>query len=62
MRVAIAEPGIINTQLTSAFSVDQKSFHPHSKRLGVLYSASLQTSTAATLVADQILEIAESNT
>lgn len=59
---AIVEPGIINTQLASAFSVDQKSIYPHFKRLGVLFSASLQTSTAATLVADQILEIAESNT
>ncbi|CAM3302523.1 SDR family oxidoreductase [Aequorivita lipolytica] len=62
IKVAIVEPGIINTQMANDISVDEKSIYPHSKRLAGLFSASLQNPTAPTLVADKILEIAESNT
>jgi NAD(P)-dependent dehydrogenase (short-subunit alcohol dehydrogenase family) len=62
IRVAIVEPGIINTQMANNISIDGKSIYPHSKRLGGLFSASLQTPTPPTLVADKILEIAENNT
>uniref|UniRef100_UPI0040472AC0 SDR family oxidoreductase n=1 Tax=Mariniflexile sp. TaxID=1979402 RepID=UPI0040472AC0 len=61
IRVAIVEPGIINTQMANDISVDEKSIYPHSKRLAGLFSASLQTPTPPTLVAEKILEIAESN-
>lgn len=60
IRVAIVEPGIINTQMANDLSVDGNSIYPHSKRFGGLFSASLQTPTPPTLVADKILEIAES--
>ncbi|CAM4127787.1 SDR family oxidoreductase [Gillisia limnaea] len=62
IRVAIVEPGIINTQMANDLSVDGNSIYPHSKRMAGLFSASLQTPTPPTLVADKILEIAESNT
>src|SRR5690554_607121 len=61
VKVAIVEPGIINTQMAADISVDEKSLYPHSKRLAGLFSASLQTPTPPTLVADKILEISESN-
>ncbi|WP_273567350.1 SDR family oxidoreductase [Maribacter halichondriae] len=60
IRVAIVEPGIINTQMANDIAVDDKSIYPHSKRFAGLFSASLQTPTSPTLVADKILEIAES--
>ncbi len=62
VKVAIVEPGIINTQMANNISVDEKSIYPNSKRLAGLFSASLQTPTPPKLVADKILEIAESNT
>ncbi|MBK5213305.1 MAG: SDR family oxidoreductase [Flavobacteriaceae bacterium] len=62
VKVAIVEPGIINTQMANDISVDEKSIYPNSKRLAGLFSASLQTPTPPTLVADKILEIAENNT
>lgn len=62
IRIAIVEPGIINTQMANNISIDGESIYPHSKRLGGLFSASLQTPTSPTLVADKILEIAENNT
>lgn len=62
VKVAIVEPGIINTQMAKDISVNAESLYPHSKRLAGLFSASLQTPTPPTLVADKILEISESNT
>lgn len=62
VKVAIVEPGIINTQMAKDISVDEESLYPHSKRLAGLFSASLQTPTPPTHVADKILEISESNT
>lgn len=62
IRVAVVEPGIINTQMASDISKDAESLYPHSKRLAGLFSASLKTPTPPTLVADKILEVVESGT
>ena len=59
VRVAIIEPGIINTDMASDISVDDKSIYPYSKRLAGLFKASLETPTPPTLVADKIFEVAE---
>ncbi len=61
IRVAIVEPGIINTQMANDIAVNDVSLYPHSKRLAGMFSAALQTPTPPTVVADKILEIAESN-
>src|SRR5680860_1143821 len=42
VRVAIVEPGIINTQMANDISVDGSSIYPHSKRFGGLFAASLE--------------------
>jgi hypothetical protein len=47
--------------MASDIAVDGDSIYPHSKRLAGLFSASLKTPTSPTLVADKILEIAESD-
>ncbi|PKP12983.1 MAG: oxidoreductase [Bacteroidetes bacterium HGW-Bacteroidetes-3] len=62
IRVAIVEPGIINTAMAQDIKVDDESIYPHSKRFGGLFAASLKTPTSPTLVAEKILEIAESET
>lgn len=62
IRVAIVEPGIINTDMAKNISIASDSIYPHTKRFGGLFKASLETPTSATLVADKILEIASSET
>ncbi len=62
IKVAIIEPGIINTQMSRDITVRSGSIYPHSKRLAGLFAASLKTPTSPTLVADKILEVAESKT
>ena len=62
IRVANVAPGIIDTQMANDISVDDNSIYPHSKRLGGLFTASLQTPTHPSTVATKILEIAESQT
>ena len=61
IRVAIVEPGIIDTQMARDIKVANHSNYPHSRRFAGLFAASLKTPTSATLVADKILEIAESD-
>ena len=61
VKVAIIEPGIINTQMASDISVDNTSIYPHSKRQAGLFVAALKTPTPPSLVADKILEVAENN-
>ncbi len=61
IKVAIVEPGIINTDMATDISVDESSLYPHSKRIAGMFAASLKTPTPPTLVADKILEVAESN-
>jgi len=61
IKVAIIEPGIINTQMATDIAISNDSIYPHSKRCAGLFSASLKTPTPPTLVADKILEVAENN-
>jgi len=61
IKVAIVEPGIINTQMAQDIAVDGASIYPNSKRQAALFSAALKTPTPPTLVADKILEVAESD-
>ena len=60
IKVAIVEPGIINTQMAQDIKVPENSIYPHSQRFGGLFAASLETPTHPSLVADKILEIANS--
>ncbi|WP_426671922.1 SDR family oxidoreductase [Mucilaginibacter sp. McL0603] len=62
VRVAIVEPGIIDTQMANNIGYGGDSIYPQVNRFGGLFKASLQTPTSAALVADKMLEIAESGT
>jgi len=62
IRVAIVEPGIINTQMARNISHGGDSIYPQVNRFGGLFVASLKTPTSASIVADKILEIAISGT
>jgi NAD(P)-dependent dehydrogenase (short-subunit alcohol dehydrogenase family) len=62
IRVGIVEPGIIDTQMARNIRTSGESIYPHSYRFGGLFAASLKTPTQASMVADKILEIAESET
>ena len=59
IKVAIIEPGIINTDMATDISVDDPSIYPHSKRQAGLFAAALKTPTPPSLVADKIFEVAE---
>ena len=61
VKVAIIEPGIINTQMASDIAINDESIYPHSKRFAGLFTASLKTPTPPSLVADKIFEVAENN-
>jgi NAD(P)-dependent dehydrogenase (short-subunit alcohol dehydrogenase family) len=62
VRVAIVEPGIIDTQMSRNISAGGESIYPQVNRFGGLFEASLKTPTATSMVANKILEIAESET
>ena len=62
IRVAIVEPGIINTQMARDITHGGDSVYPQANRFGGLFVASLKTPTSASVVADKILEIADSGT
>ena len=62
IRVAIVEPGIINTQMARNISHGGDSIYPQVNRFGGLFEASLKTPTSASVVADKILEIANNET
>jgi len=64
IRVAIVEPGIINTQMAQDIkgASVSKSIYPQVNSFGGLFNASLKTPRPPTLVAEKILEISESNT
>jgi NAD(P)-dependent dehydrogenase (short-subunit alcohol dehydrogenase family) len=62
IRVGIVEPGIINTDMARGIKIGGDSVYQQSNRFGGLFAASLETPTDASLVADKILEIVESNT
>ncbi|WP_274473839.1 SDR family oxidoreductase [Mangrovimonas aestuarii] len=63
IKVAIVKPGIINTDMAReiADSKHSSSKSPITERFGNLFKESLKTPTDAHLVADKILEIAESD-
>jgi NAD(P)-dependent dehydrogenase (short-subunit alcohol dehydrogenase family) len=63
IRVAIVEPGIIETPAAwlIANNVNQ-SLYPHQQRFAALFTATLQTERPASMVGQKILEIAESGT
>ena len=63
IRVAIVEPGIINTQMAQNISINEISVYPQAKRFAGLFAASLKAAPVnSTIVADKILEIAETDT
>jgi NAD(P)-dependent dehydrogenase (short-subunit alcohol dehydrogenase family) len=62
IRVGIVEPGIINTDMARDIGHSGNSIYPHVNRFGGIFVASLQRPTPPTLVAEKILEIAESGT
>lgn len=62
IRVAIIEPGIIDTDMARDITVAQESEYSTVKRFSGLFVAALATPTSPTLVADKILEVVESGT
>ncbi|CAN5505564.1 oxidoreductase [soil metagenome] len=62
IRVAIVEPGIINTDMASNITVSDNSIYPQAKRFAGLFTASLQRPVQASIVAEKILEIADTGT
>lgn len=63
VRVAIVQPGIINTDMAQGMTTStDDSTYPHKRRFGGLFAASLQHPASPALVADQIREIIESGT
>ena len=62
IRVAIVEPGIINTEMARNIAHGNDSIYPQVNRFGGLFAASLKTPTSPSMVADKILEIADSET
>ncbi len=63
VRVALVEPGIIDTAMARRISVPgEESNYPHRARFSALFSASLSHPTPPSTVADKILEVAESGT
>lgn len=63
VRVAIVEPGIINTSMAQHITVKpEASCYPHADRLSALFTASLRKPASPAIVADKIVEIAQSGT
>ena len=62
IHVAIVEPGIISTDMARSISHGTNSLYPQVNRFGGIFEESLKTPRPSTLVADKILEIAESGT
>src|SRR5204863_6166840 len=61
VRVAIVEPGIIDTAMARRIGVAPSNSHyPQQARIASLFGASLQSPVPPTLVAEKILEVAES--
>jgi NAD(P)-dependent dehydrogenase (short-subunit alcohol dehydrogenase family) len=62
IRVGIMEPGIIDTQMARNVKAGGDSIYPQVNRFGGLFEASLERPAQASIVADKILEIADSGT
>ena len=62
VRVAIVEPGIIDTAMARSIGTSMPaSPYPHRERFASIFSAALKNPTPASLVAQKILEVAESD-
>ena len=61
VRVAIVEPGIIDTDMARAIQTGPESIYPNGSRVGSMFAASLQNPVPPSLVADKILEVAQSD-
>jgi NAD(P)-dependent dehydrogenase (short-subunit alcohol dehydrogenase family) len=62
IRVAIVEPGIIDTDMARSVGAGSKaSLYPHGHRIAGLFTASLKSPTAPQLVGDAIRQIVESD-
>jgi NAD(P)-dependent dehydrogenase (short-subunit alcohol dehydrogenase family) len=62
VRVAIVEPGIISTDMANDISISDDHIYPQTKRFAGLFAASLQTPRPPSMVADRVLEIADTET
>jgi NAD(P)-dependent dehydrogenase (short-subunit alcohol dehydrogenase family) len=62
IHVAIVEPGIISTDMARNVKHRKDSLYPQVNRFGGLFEEALKTPRPSTMVADKILEIAESGT
>jgi len=63
IRVAIVEPGIIDTPMARHISVSQTpSPYPHQRRVAALFTTALKNPVPPSVVADKVLEIADSGT
>jgi NAD(P)-dependent dehydrogenase (short-subunit alcohol dehydrogenase family) len=62
IRVAIVEPGIIDTDMANNVTYDSESIYPNSRRIAELFAESLKTPRPASQVGEKILEIAQSET
>lgn len=63
IRVAIIEPGIIDTAMPGRISdPNSKSIYPQTKRMAGLFRESLQNHISPSLVGEKILEVIESGT
>jgi len=63
IRVAIVEPGIIDTSMAERISTDSDgSKYPNRNRMAALFRSSLENPTSPSLVAEKIVEIADGGT
>lgn len=63
VRVAVVEPGIIDTSMAERISTDSGgSKYPNRNRMAALFRSSLENPTPPSLVAEKIVEIADGDT
>ena len=62
VRVALIQPGIIDTKMAHDICVDSNSTYPQVRRFGAMFEESLKQPTSPSLVADTMLEIANTDT
>lgn len=61
IRVAIVEPGIIDTRMARNISVDAPSKYPHGRRMAALFVQSLAGANGPGLIARKVREVIESD-
>ena len=63
VRVAIVQPGVINTDMARRVrEPGPHSIYPHARRMAALFAASLQRPTAPEVVGERIRDVIESGT